>query len=88
MNQIEALQRIRRLGVPGFETRDVAALLRVSPANASMVLSVSLAADLSAGSRADDGLPTTTRSPNVWPSSSPPRIPPTCPSNRRYSGMA
>jgi predicted transcriptional regulator of viral defense system len=39
VNQIEALRRIRSLGVPGFETRDVAALLRVSPANASVLLS-------------------------------------------------
>ena len=39
MNQIEALRRIRGLGVSGFETRDVAALLRVSPANASVLLS-------------------------------------------------
>ena len=39
MNQIEALRRIRRLGVPGFETRDIAALLGVSPANASVLLS-------------------------------------------------
>jgi predicted transcriptional regulator of viral defense system len=39
LNQIEALRRIRGLGVPGFETRDVAALLRVSPANASVLLS-------------------------------------------------
>ena len=33
MNQIEALRKIRALGVPGFETRDIAALLGVSPAN-------------------------------------------------------
>lgn len=39
MNQTEALQRIRNLGVPSFETRDVAALLQVSPANASVLLS-------------------------------------------------
>lgn len=38
MNQPEALKRIRELGVPSFETRDVAALLRVSPANASVLL--------------------------------------------------
>lgn len=38
MNQMEALQRIRRLGVPSFETRDISALLQISPANASMVL--------------------------------------------------
>lgn len=38
MNQSEALQRIRGLGVPSFETRDVSALLRVSPANASVLL--------------------------------------------------
>lgn len=39
MNQIEALQSIQKLGVPAFETRDVSALLRVSPANASVLLS-------------------------------------------------
>ncbi|WP_043584135.1 type IV toxin-antitoxin system AbiEi family antitoxin domain-containing protein [Geminisphaera colitermitum] len=39
MNQMEALQRIRALGVAGFATRDVAALLKVSPANASVILS-------------------------------------------------
>lgn len=39
MNQVEALQGIRNLGVPAFETRDVSALLRVSPANASVLLS-------------------------------------------------
>ena len=38
MNQMEALQKIRSLGVPSFETRDISALLQVSPANASMVL--------------------------------------------------
>ncbi|MFY9925875.1 MAG: hypothetical protein WCA95_12810 [Opitutaceae bacterium] len=39
MNQSEALQKIQRLGVPAFETRDISALLRVSPANASALLS-------------------------------------------------
>lgn len=39
MNQTEALQKIQRLGVPSFETRDVSALLRVTPANASALLS-------------------------------------------------
>ncbi len=39
MNQVEALQAIQKLGVPSFETRDVSALLRVSPANASILLS-------------------------------------------------
>ena len=39
MNQIEALQRIQKLGVPSFETRDISALLRVSTANASVLLS-------------------------------------------------
>jgi predicted transcriptional regulator of viral defense system len=39
MNQAEALQRIQQLGVPSFETRDVSALLRVTPANASVLLS-------------------------------------------------
>jgi predicted transcriptional regulator of viral defense system len=38
MNQIEALRRIKNLGVSAFETRDVAALLAVSTANASMIL--------------------------------------------------
>ncbi len=38
MNQIEALRRINSLGTPGFETRDIAALLGVSPANASLLL--------------------------------------------------
>jgi len=39
MNQAEALQEIQKLGVPSFETRDVSALLRVTPANASVLLS-------------------------------------------------
>ena len=39
MNQTEALQKIQQLGVPAFETRDVSALLRVTPANASVLLS-------------------------------------------------
>jgi predicted transcriptional regulator of viral defense system len=39
VNQIEALQRIQRLGVPSFETRDISALLRVTPSNASVLLS-------------------------------------------------
>lgn len=39
MNQAEALQKIQQLGVPSFETRDVSALLRVTPANASTLLS-------------------------------------------------
>jgi len=39
MNQIEALQRIQQLGVPAFETRDISVLLRVTPANASVLLS-------------------------------------------------
>jgi predicted transcriptional regulator of viral defense system len=39
MNQVEALQRIQQLGVPTFETRDISALLRVTPANASVLLS-------------------------------------------------
>jgi len=39
MNQAEALKRIRDLGVTAFETRDISALLRVSPANASVLLS-------------------------------------------------
>jgi len=39
MNQTEALQRIQKLGVSSFETRDISALLRVTPANASVLLS-------------------------------------------------
>src|SRR5476651_923539 len=39
MNQTEALQKIQNLGVAGFETRDISALLRVTPANASVLLS-------------------------------------------------
>lgn len=39
MNQVEALQKIQQLGVTAFETRDISALLRVSPANASVLLS-------------------------------------------------
>lgn len=38
MNQIEALRRLQRLGVPVFETRDASALLEVTPANANMIL--------------------------------------------------
>lgn len=38
MNQIEALRKIQGLGVPTFETRDISALLRVTPANASVLL--------------------------------------------------
>lgn len=38
MNQIEALQRLKTLGNRGFETRDAAALLRVTAANAHMIL--------------------------------------------------
>jgi predicted transcriptional regulator of viral defense system len=39
MNQSEALQKIQKLGVNAFETRDISALLRVTPANASVLLS-------------------------------------------------
>jgi hypothetical protein len=39
MNQTAALQGIQGLGVPSFETRDISALLRISPANASVLLS-------------------------------------------------
>jgi hypothetical protein len=39
MNQTEALRQIRELGVQSFETRDISALLRTSPANASVILS-------------------------------------------------
>lgn len=38
MNQIEALQRLRTLGSPVVETRDVAALLQVSASNATTIL--------------------------------------------------
>jgi predicted transcriptional regulator of viral defense system len=38
MNQAEALRKIQGLGVPSLETRDVSALLGVTPANASVVL--------------------------------------------------
>jgi predicted transcriptional regulator of viral defense system len=38
MNQIEALQRLQKLGAPVFETRDAAALLSVTPANANAIL--------------------------------------------------
>jgi predicted transcriptional regulator of viral defense system len=38
MNQSEALKSIQHLGVPAFETRDISALLRVTPANASVLL--------------------------------------------------
>lgn len=38
MNQIEAMRRLTALGTPAFSTRDVAALLQVTPANANMIL--------------------------------------------------
>ena len=38
MNQIEALKRLIKLAVPVVETRDVAALLHVSPSNATTIL--------------------------------------------------
>jgi predicted transcriptional regulator of viral defense system len=38
MNQIEALQRLRKLGTPALETRDAAALLQVSASNATTIL--------------------------------------------------
>lgn len=38
MNQIEALRRVQQLGTPVFETRDAAALLQVSPSNATTIL--------------------------------------------------
>jgi predicted transcriptional regulator of viral defense system len=38
MNQMEALQKIQALGVATFETRDAAALLRITTANASGIL--------------------------------------------------
>jgi predicted transcriptional regulator of viral defense system len=38
VNQIEALTRLKTFGATGFETRDAAALLGVSAANANMIL--------------------------------------------------
>ena len=38
MNQIEALHRLQRLSVPVMESRDVAAMLRVSTSNATTIL--------------------------------------------------
>ena len=38
MSQIEALQRLKKLGAHGFETRDASALLGVTPNNAHMIL--------------------------------------------------
>jgi predicted transcriptional regulator of viral defense system len=38
VNQIEALRRLKTLGTPGFETRDAAVLLGVTPSNANMIL--------------------------------------------------
>jgi predicted transcriptional regulator of viral defense system len=38
VNQIEALQRLKRFGANGFETRDAAAVLDVTAANANMIL--------------------------------------------------
>lgn len=38
MNQMEALQRLRALGTPMVESRDVAALLRISASNATTIL--------------------------------------------------
>lgn len=38
MTQIEALQRLRALKLPGFETRDAAALLGVTPGNANVIM--------------------------------------------------
>lgn len=38
MNQVEAVQRLKRLGTHGFETRDAAAALDVTAANAHMIL--------------------------------------------------
>ena len=39
MTQIEALARIERLGLPLFETRDIAALLKVNNSNANKIAS-------------------------------------------------
>jgi len=38
MNQMEALQRLQKLGAPVFETRDAATLLAVTTANANVIL--------------------------------------------------
>jgi predicted transcriptional regulator of viral defense system len=38
VNQIEAMKRLKALGVPAFGTREAAALLSVTPANATMIL--------------------------------------------------
>lgn len=38
MSQIESLQRLRKLAAPVFETRDAAAVLRVTHTNASTIL--------------------------------------------------
>lgn len=38
MNQIEALQQLRKLATPVFETRDAAAVLQVTHTNASTIL--------------------------------------------------
>ena len=46
MNQIEALQRMRNLGTPVIESRDVAALLRVSASNATTILRRLAAAEM------------------------------------------
>ena len=46
MNQIEALQRLRNLGTPVIESRDVAALLRVSASNATTILRRLAAAEM------------------------------------------
>jgi predicted transcriptional regulator of viral defense system len=39
MNQIQALQKLQRLGASVFETRDAVALLETTPANANAILS-------------------------------------------------
>jgi predicted transcriptional regulator of viral defense system len=46
MNQIEALQRLRAVGVPVLESRDASAILRVSPSNATTILRRLAAAQL------------------------------------------
>jgi predicted transcriptional regulator of viral defense system len=38
VNQIDAMKRLKALGVPAFGTREAAALLSVTPANATMIL--------------------------------------------------
>ena len=45
MNQIEALRRLRVLGAPVVETRDVAALLQISTSNATTIIFMMMPVD-------------------------------------------